>query len=82
MWREKDRASYRHQLVQVDLSFVKSRFTEDGKASQSFELELEVIDAPALIAEGEKEERGEPNRFDEMVQSCLDSARMLIRNVG
>lgn len=36
---------------------------------------------PTLIAEGEKEERGEPNRFDEILQSVLDTARMLIRNV-
>lgn len=36
---------------------------------------------PALLAEGEKEERGEPNRFDEILQSCLDTVRMLIRNV-
>lgn len=48
----------------------------------SFEIEIEVVDVPTLVSEGEKEERGEDNRFDEMLQSCLDTARMLIRNVG
>ena len=53
-----------------------------GPATNSYEIEIEVLDVPALVAEGEKEEQGLPNRFDEILQSCLDSARMLIRNVG
>jgi len=36
---------------------------------------------PSLLAEGEKEEAGMENRFDEVLQSCLDSVRMLIKNV-
>lgn len=44
-------------------------------------MEIEILDVPTLIFEGEKEERGEPNRFDEILQSVLDTARMLIRNV-
>ena len=53
----------------------------NGKtSSNTYELELEILDVSALIAEGEKEERNEPNRFDEILQSCLDSVRMLIRN--
>lgn len=47
----------------------------------SYELEIEIRDVPALIAEGEKEMAGHPSRFDEMLQSVLDTARMLIRNV-
>jgi polynucleotide 5'-triphosphatase len=56
----------------------------DGSpSSKSYELEIEILDAPALIAEGEKEERGDPdNRFDEIIQSCLDTVRLIIRNVG
>lgn len=95
MSREKDRACYRHQLVQVDLTYVKSmvsvhqyvslRLRADhkgtGTPNESYELELEVVDVPALIAEGMKEERGEPNQYDEMVTSILDSARILIRNL-
>ena len=56
--------------------------SDGGPAIISYELEIEILDAPALIAEGHKEERGEPNRFDEILQSCLDTVRMLVRNVG
>jgi hypothetical protein len=44
-------------------------------------VEIEVVNVPALIAEGEKELRGEPNQYDDMVTSILDSARILIRNI-
>lgn len=54
---------------------------KDPRPTVTYELEIEVLDVPSLIAEGEKEERGEDNRFDEMLQSVLDTARMLIRNV-
>ncbi|RSH90096.1 mRNA-capping enzyme subunit beta [Saitozyma podzolica] len=80
--REKDRACYLHQLVEVDLTVVTARPHETAKPTVSFEIEIEVVDVPTLVLEGEKEERGEDNRFDEMLQSCLDTARMLIRNVG
>ena len=48
----------------------------------TYELEVEILDVPGLIAEGEREEAGQPNRFDEMLQSILDTIRMLVRNVG
>jgi hypothetical protein len=54
---------------------------EEIRPTVSYELEVEILDVPALIAEGEKEERGEPSRFDEILQSVLDTTRMLIRNV-
>ncbi len=47
----------------------------------SYELEIEVLDVPGLLAEGDKEVAGVDNRFDEILQSCLDSVRMLIKNV-
>jgi hypothetical protein len=87
--RSKDRACYRHQLCQVDLTAVNAKVSrwERGvmltrqQDDRSFELEIEIVDVPALIAEGLKEERGEENRFDEILQSVLDTTRMLIRNV-
>lgn len=45
-------------------------------------MEIEVVDVPALIAEGIKEERGEASQYDEMLTSILDSARILIRNIA
>lgn len=78
--REKDRAVYSADTCRVDLTVVTSK--QGGKQPQlSYELEIEVLDAPRLIEEGEKEERGEPNVFDDVLQSVLDTARMIIRNV-
>ncbi|ORY23816.1 CYTH-like domain-containing protein [Naematelia encephala] len=82
MIREKDRACYQHQLCQVDLTVVTTKSPKTGQATGvSYELEIEILDVPTLIAEGEKEIQGLPNRFDEMLQSCLDTVRMLVRNV-
>lgn len=98
MERDKDRACYRHQLVQVDLTVVKSKVgyavcqviqnvahfhqpTDGAASSVSYEVEIEILDVPALLAEAEKEASGMENRFDEMLLSCLDTARMLIRNM-
>lgn len=78
--REKDRAVYRADTCRVDLTVVTSRQGTRPPAL-TYELEIEVLDAPGLIAEGEKEERGEPNVFDEVLQSVLDTARLIIRNV-
>ncbi|EIW68593.1 hypothetical protein TREMEDRAFT_31680 [Tremella mesenterica DSM 1558] len=80
MVREKDRACYRHQLVQVDLTVVTMR-DDKGKPTLSYEIEIELLDVPTLLAEGEKELSGQPNKFDEILQSFLDTVRMLIRNV-
>lgn len=46
----------------------------------TYELEIEVRDAPALIAEGEKDAAGLPNRFEDMLQSILDTVRILVKN--
>jgi polynucleotide 5'-triphosphatase len=92
MERNKDRACYRHQLVQVDLTVVEAKVclgcdgtdikTKDGSPpSKSYEVEIEILDVPSFLAEGEKELAGHENRFDQILLSCLDSARMLIRNV-
>ncbi|GMK57790.1 hypothetical protein CspeluHIS016_0406240 [Cutaneotrichosporon spelunceum] len=78
--RQKDRLSYRHQLCQVDLTAVTPRDRTGHVGPMSFELEVEVRDAPALIAEGEKDAAGQPNRFEEMLQSILDTVRILVKN--
>lgn len=89
--REKDRAVYTGDTCRVDLTFVRTHSKghaaqaaqgqPQGEGSTSYELEIEVLDAPRLIAEGDKEARGEPNVFDDVLQSVLDTARMIIRNV-
>ncbi|ORX33526.1 CYTH-like domain-containing protein [Kockovaella imperatae] len=78
--REKDRACYQHQFCRIDLTVVTMR-QENGPPQLSYELEIEVLDVPLLLAEGEKEARGESNRFDDILQSILDTVRMIIRNV-
>ncbi|CAK9784864.1 mRNA triphosphatase CET1 [Cutaneotrichosporon oleaginosum] len=78
--RQKDRLCYEHQLCQVDLTAVTPRDRAAQPGPMSFELEVEVRDAPALIAEGEKDAAGQPNRFEEMLQSILDTVRILVKN--
>ncbi|WRT65195.1 uncharacterized protein IL334_002138 [Kwoniella shivajii] len=74
--RDKDRASYRHQVCQVDLTHVMSKENPQAKPVSSFELEIEVLDIPTLLAEG----AAGSDRFDEILQNVLDTARMLIKN--
>ncbi|KAK8846599.1 hypothetical protein IAR55_005685 [Kwoniella newhampshirensis] len=78
MTRDKDRACYRHQVCQVDLTHVKSGDTNhpSSKPTSSFELEIEVLDVPTLLQEG----AAGSDRFDEILQNVLDTARMLVKN--
>ncbi|BEI80691.1 hypothetical protein CcaverHIS002_0112200 [Cutaneotrichosporon cavernicola] len=80
--RQKDRLCYEHQLCQVDLTAVTPRDRTGHPGPMSFELEVEVRDAPALIAEGEKDAAGQPNLFEDMLQSILDSVRILVKNAA
>nr|XP_031858658.1 uncharacterized protein CI109_005893 [Kwoniella shandongensis]KAA5525730.1 hypothetical protein CI109_005893 [Kwoniella shandongensis] len=78
MTRDKDRACYRHQVCQVDLTHVKSGETSNptSKPTSSFELEIEILDVPTLLQEG----MAGSDRFDEILQNVLDTARMLVKN--
>ncbi|WWC87344.1 uncharacterized protein L201_002233 [Kwoniella dendrophila CBS 6074] len=77
MTRDKDRASYKHQVCQVDLTHVMSKHdNSQTKPVSSFELEIEILDVPTLLAEGQ----AGSDRFDEILQNVLDTARMLIKN--
>ncbi|WWD00125.1 hypothetical protein V866_007033 [Kwoniella sp. B9012] len=76
MTRDKDRATYRHQVCQVDLTHVMSRETPQSRPISSFELEIEILDVPTLLAEGSTGS----DRFDEILQNVLDTARMLVKN--
>ncbi|KAI5474365.1 hypothetical protein MNV49_003488 [Pseudohyphozyma bogoriensis] len=77
--RQKDRISYSHQLFQVDLTQVTS---SHGGGNTLHELEVEFKDAKVLMREGEKDARGEPNAYLEMVQAFLNNIRLLIRNAA
>ncbi|WVQ97486.1 hypothetical protein IAU59_004600 [Kwoniella sp. CBS 9459] len=78
MTRDKDRACYRHQVCQVDLTHVMSKPLDDpnARSTSSFEIEIEITDVPSLIREGQ----AGSDRFDEILQNVLDTARMLIKN--
>ena len=90
MRRYKDRMSYKHQLCQVDLTkvtvmvcIVRSALQltqQDGSQAVSYEIEVEVLDVPTLLAEGAKEAEGQSSMFDDALQSILDSVRMLAKN--
>ncbi|WVR04285.1 hypothetical protein IAU60_001285 [Kwoniella sp. DSM 27419] len=76
--RDKDRACYTHQVCQVDLTHVMSKPLDNptAKPTSTFEIEIEIRDVPTLIAEGQ----AGSDRFDEILQNVLDTARMLIKN--
>ncbi|GAA5877906.1 hypothetical protein JCM3774_001766 [Rhodotorula dairenensis] len=77
--RYKDRISYSHQLCQVDLTKVQ---TGKPTAPPTHELEVEVRNAKQLLDEAAKDQRGEENKYLEMVQVLLNNIRMLIRNAA
>lgn len=73
--RFKDRVSYEHQFLQIDLTQVQTP-NSNGKPP-SHELEIEFSDTAALMAEGAKEAADiRPNRYFEMIQVFLNTIRM------
>ncbi|KAG0660224.1 hypothetical protein C6P46_004678 [Rhodotorula mucilaginosa] len=78
--RYKDRISYSHQLCQVDLTKVQTG--SSPVAPPTHELEVEIRNAKQLLEEAAKDQRGEENRYLEMVQVLLNNIRMLIRNAA
>ncbi|GJN94258.1 hypothetical protein Rhopal_007332-T1 [Rhodotorula paludigena] len=76
--RHKDRISYSHQHFRVDLTQVQSA----KQPQPTHELEIEFKRARPLLEEAAKEQRGEDNRYLEMVQGLLNNVRMLIRNAS
>lgn len=70
--RYKDRISYSHQLCQVDLTKVQ---TGSPMAPPTHELEVEIRNAKQLLEEAAKDQRGEENRYLEMVQVLLNNIR-------
>ncbi|KAL7410420.1 CYTH-like domain-containing protein [Mrakia frigida] len=73
--RQKDRMSYAHQIVQVDLTQVT---TEAGQ--KRHELEVEVLNVPQLLEEAQALEQQEDNTYDLLLGVMLASVRMLIKN--
>ncbi|GAA5974638.1 hypothetical protein JCM11641_007035 [Rhodosporidiobolus odoratus] len=88
--RYKDRISYTHQLFTVDLTQVTSAQAasqnpnrpQAPQAPPTHELEIEYRNARPLLEEAAKEQRGEENRYLDMVQGLLNNVRMLIRNAS
>lgn len=78
--RFKDRISYSHQIVQVDLTSVTARDPNSHKSNstQTFELEVEFKNVAELMQEDEKQlaEEPLPNLYFEMVQVFLNTIRM------
>lgn len=71
--RYKDRVSYEHQFLQIDLTQVEMH------GAVSHELEVEIKDMDLLMAEGAKEFSGiQPNRYYEMIQVFLNTVRMCV----
>ncbi|RIA97112.1 mRNA triphosphatase CET1 [Glomus cerebriforme] len=76
--RNKDRLSYTHQIVKVDLTQVK--VTDGGSQDLTHELEVEFIDPRILLEEKLKIENRQENRYVEIVEHFLNNIRMLAKN--
>ena len=70
--RKKDRISYAHQIIQVDLTKASVKET----VAPTYELEIEFINVPQLMLEGRKEEMKQPNLYYEMIDVFLNTIRM------
>jgi hypothetical protein len=81
--RNKDRLSYTHQIVKIDLTQVKvSEKGARGSQDLTHELEVEFIDPKILHKEKLKIENRQDNRYLEIVEHFLNNVRMLAKNVN
>lgn len=71
--RRKDRMSYAHQFVQLDLTQVKGEF---GEASHEMEVELLP---EKVLEEGWKAKNEQPNRYEALIGTFLNYVRALSR---
>ncbi|KAL7620116.1 mRNA-capping enzyme subunit beta [Parahypoxylon ruwenzoriense] len=84
--RIKDRLSYTHGLYQIDLTQVTQGHPTDGNqgpqpqvgAAKEHELEIE-LEARSLIEHGRLLIRGEPNRYEDLVDGLVNNVRLLAR---
>ncbi|CAB4382587.1 unnamed protein product [Rhizophagus irregularis] len=74
--RNKDRLSYTHQIVKIDLTQVKG-----GSQDLTHELEVEFINPRILLEEKLKIERNQENKYIEIVEHFLNNIRMLAKKV-
>lgn len=74
--RYKDRMSYEHQFLRVDLTQVKK--DNAPSHSSSYEIEVEISDMKLLMAEGRKHfvDNDKESRYFDMIQVFLNTVRM------
>lgn len=74
--RRKDRLSYEHQGIRIDLTQVGD--PREGATSCSHELEVEV-DAEEVRRQGLLAHEGQENSFEPLVKQFFDNVRVLLR---
>lgn len=76
--RYKDRITYSHQAIQIDLTKVSTSASQEKTDSDTYELEVEFKDTQHLLAEARREKQGDGGgRYLEMVQEFLNNIRKL-----
>jgi polynucleotide 5'-triphosphatase len=75
--RNKDRLSYTHQIVKIDLTQVK--VSDRGSQDLTHELEVEFINPKILLEEKSKIENRQENHYIEIVEHFLNNIRMLAK---
>ncbi|GBC00043.1 hypothetical protein RclHR1_03720004 [Rhizophagus clarus] len=76
--RNKDRLSYTHQIVKIDLTQVK--VSDGGSQDLTHELEVEFINPRILLEEKLKIEKRQENKYLEIVEHFLNNIRMLAKS--
>ncbi|KAI9207147.1 CYTH-like domain-containing protein [Polychytrium aggregatum] len=77
--RKKDRLSYAHQIVQVDLTQVRKLSSNGNETDLTHELELEIRKPQDLQKELHKHETQQPNLYRDHIDILLNSVRILAR---
>ncbi|KAJ3011905.1 mRNA-capping enzyme subunit beta [Thoreauomyces humboldtii] len=77
--RRKDRLSYSHQVMKVDLTQVREFNDRNQETKKTHEIEVEFIRAACLIEEKEKRQQGKPSQFNGYVEVFLNNLRYLSR---
>ena len=72
--RSKDRLSYKHQCMSIDLTQV----TTPGAGEKSHELEIEM-DTNLIVEQGKRMQAGAPNNYEELVEIFLNYIRVVNR---
>ena len=84
--RKKDRMTYLHQHIQVDLTqvinvhLIRIQLMKPAEKEKSHELEVELRDIDKLKMEAENAKMGKESKYEELIRVFVDNVRLLARS--